>query len=157
MRGLGPEQAGIRHELGQEARKARLRAASPHFFSIGSLYRLFSVSQVSARVSGLRRLGRHLCPLPRWETMPKTPGLRRLFHAAAIASLAQSTSQAHRCVQRAFLDGINFFDFASGKKIPLAATDRPSLGLALSPDGTSILYVQHEWMNSSIMLVKNFR
>jgi hypothetical protein len=52
---------------------------------------------------------------------------------------------------------INFFDFASGKKILLAATDRPSLGLALSPDGTSILYVQHEWMNSSIMLVKNFR
>ena len=63
--------------------------------------------------------------------------------------------------------GVNFFDFASGKKILLAAVDRPSAGLAMSPDGKSILYVQneqqgwqygrYEWANSRIMLVKNFR
>jgi Tol biopolymer transport system component len=61
------------------------------------------------------------------------------------------------CSYSAAKSSVAFFDFASGKKISLAATDRPSLGLALSPDGRSILYVQHEWMNSSIMLVKNFR
>jgi hypothetical protein len=64
--------------------------------------------------------------------------------------------------------GVNFFDFASGKKPTLLATvDRPSVGLAVSPDGRSILYVQndqeggqycrYEWANSRIMLVKKFR
>lgn len=64
--------------------------------------------------------------------------------------------------------GVNFLDFASGKKVTLlAAVDRPSVGLAVSPDGRSILYVQndqeggqygrYEWANSRIMLVKNFR
>jgi DNA-binding winged helix-turn-helix (wHTH) protein/Tol biopolymer transport system component len=64
--------------------------------------------------------------------------------------------------------GVNFLDFASGKKATLlAAVDRPSVGLAVSPDGRSILYVQndqeggqygrYEWANSRIMLVKNFR
>ena len=52
--------------------------------------------------------------------------------------------------------GVNFFDFTSGKKTLLAAADKPSQGLALSPDGRSILYVQSEWATSSIMLVKNF-
>jgi len=61
------------------------------------------------------------------------------------------------CSYSGVKSSVNFFDFASGKKILLAAPDKPSLGLALSPDGRSILYVQHEWVNSSIMLVKNFR
>jgi Tol biopolymer transport system component/DNA-binding winged helix-turn-helix (wHTH) protein len=62
---------------------------------------------------------------------------------------------------------VNFFDFASSKKILLAAMDRPSVGVAVSPDGKSILYVQndqegelfgrYEWANSRVMLVKNFR
>jgi hypothetical protein len=66
------------------------------------------------------------------------------------------------------VDGVNFLDFASGKKVTLlGAVDRPSVGLAVSPDGRSILYVQndqeggqygrYEWANSRIMLVKNFR
>ena len=33
--------------------------------------------------------------------------------------------------------GVNFFDFASSKKILLAAVDRPSVGVAVSPDGKS--------------------
>jgi Tol biopolymer transport system component/DNA-binding winged helix-turn-helix (wHTH) protein len=53
--------------------------------------------------------------------------------------------------------GVAFFDFASRKESLLAPIDKPSLGLALSPDGRSILYVQTEWVRSSIMLVKNFR
>jgi len=63
--------------------------------------------------------------------------------------------------------GVNFFDFASSKKILLAAVDKPSVGVAVSPDGKSILYVQndqegerfgrYEWANSRVMLVKNFR
>jgi hypothetical protein len=63
--------------------------------------------------------------------------------------------------------GVNFFDFASSKKILLAAVSSPSVGVAVSPDGKSILYVQnaqegerlgrYEWANSRVMLVKNFR
>jgi len=32
----------------------------------------------------------------------------------------------------------------------------PSVGLAVAPDGRSILYVQNEFSESNIMLVKNF-
>jgi Tol biopolymer transport system component/DNA-binding winged helix-turn-helix (wHTH) protein len=53
--------------------------------------------------------------------------------------------------------GVAFFDFATGNETLLEAVDKSSLGLALSPDGRSILYVQTEWARSSIMLVKNFR
>jgi Tol biopolymer transport system component/DNA-binding winged helix-turn-helix (wHTH) protein len=53
--------------------------------------------------------------------------------------------------------GVKFFDFATGKAISLASADKSCLGVAVSPDGRSILYVQQEWANSSIMLVKNFR
>ncbi len=53
--------------------------------------------------------------------------------------------------------GVNFFDFASQKETLIAPIDKPSIGLAVSSDGRSILYVQTEWARSSIMLVKNFR
>jgi Tol biopolymer transport system component/DNA-binding winged helix-turn-helix (wHTH) protein len=53
---------------------------------------------------------------------------------------------------------VKFFDFATGKKISISTSDKPpSPGLALSPDGRSILYVQNELAESSIMLVKNFQ
>lgn len=54
---------------------------------------------------------------------------------------------------------VKFFDFATGKKTSLATVERSCCGLALSPDGTSILYVQLESgeEKSDIMLVKNFR
>jgi len=55
-------------------------------------------------------------------------------------------------------NAVKFFDFATGTKISISTSDKPlSSGLALSPDGRSILYVQGEWAESSIMLVKNFR
>ncbi|MGH9504115.1 MAG: winged helix-turn-helix domain-containing protein [Terriglobales bacterium] len=55
--------------------------------------------------------------------------------------------------------GVKFFDFATGKKMPIASIDRSCCGLALAPDGRSILYLQYEAgeEKSDIMLVKNFR
>ena len=54
--------------------------------------------------------------------------------------------------------GIKFFDFATGKRISIPTADKSgAVGLAVSPDGRSILYVQDELAESSIMWVKNFR
>ena len=55
---------------------------------------------------------------------------------------------------------INFFDFATGKTISILALERPVPhlgGLAVSPDGKSLLFGQHESSDSYVMLVKNFR
>ena len=53
---------------------------------------------------------------------------------------------------------IQFFDFATRKTIPIWTLDRePGWGLAMSRDGKSILYVQGEFTEANIMLVKNFR
>jgi Tol biopolymer transport system component/DNA-binding winged helix-turn-helix (wHTH) protein len=53
---------------------------------------------------------------------------------------------------------IEFFDFATHKIIPIwTLTKPPGFGLSISADGRSILYVQNEVQQSSIMLVKNFR
>jgi Tol biopolymer transport system component/DNA-binding winged helix-turn-helix (wHTH) protein len=55
---------------------------------------------------------------------------------------------------------INFFDFATGKTICIFTVEKPVPyfgGLALSPDGRSLLYSKRESWNSDIMLLKNFR
>ena len=53
---------------------------------------------------------------------------------------------------------LNFFDFATGKTTTVTATDQPGgVGLAVSPDGKSILYDDKGDAESTIMLVKNFR
>jgi Tol biopolymer transport system component/DNA-binding winged helix-turn-helix (wHTH) protein len=53
---------------------------------------------------------------------------------------------------------IQFFEFATHKIIPIWILEKPSgLGLALSADGRSILYVQNDFRESTIRLVKNFR
>jgi len=53
---------------------------------------------------------------------------------------------------------IKFFDFATGKVTSICTADKPyGFGLAVSPDGSSILYSQREVAESGIMLVKNFR
>jgi Tol biopolymer transport system component/serine/threonine protein kinase len=55
---------------------------------------------------------------------------------------------------------IKFFDFATGKTISIFAPEKPVPflgGLALSPDGKSLLFGQHESSDSYIILVKNFR
>jgi WD40 repeat protein len=54
---------------------------------------------------------------------------------------------------------IEFFDFASGQSTPIFALDKPLSvygGLALSPDGKSLLFGQNELNESYIMLLKNF-
>jgi serine/threonine protein kinase len=55
---------------------------------------------------------------------------------------------------------IEFFDFANRQSTPILALDKPvSLfgGLALSPDGESLLFGQNELNESYIMLIRNFR
>ena len=53
---------------------------------------------------------------------------------------------------------LKFFEFASGKTFPMFSSDNSRAGgLTVFPNGRSILYVQRELEESSIMLVKNFR
>jgi Tol biopolymer transport system component len=55
---------------------------------------------------------------------------------------------------------IKLFDFATGKTISIFASEKPIPffgGLALSPDGKSLLFAQLESSDSYITLVKNFR
>jgi hypothetical protein len=55
---------------------------------------------------------------------------------------------------------IEFFDFANGQTAPIFAPDKPFpffAGLALSPDGKSLLFGQIELTESYIMVMKNFR
>jgi Tol biopolymer transport system component/DNA-binding winged helix-turn-helix (wHTH) protein len=54
---------------------------------------------------------------------------------------------------------IEFFDFAHGKITPIFALDKPASGfggLALSPDGKSLLFGQNELNEAYIMVMKNF-
>lgn len=53
---------------------------------------------------------------------------------------------------------VGFFEFATHKIISVwALPTPPGVGLSVSADGRSILYVQNEFLQSNIMLVKNFR
>jgi Tol biopolymer transport system component/DNA-binding winged helix-turn-helix (wHTH) protein len=53
---------------------------------------------------------------------------------------------------------IDFFEFATGKTIPIWSLEKePGWGLSLSGDGRSIVYIQSEFSESNLMLVKNFR
>ena len=56
------------------------------------------------------------------------------------------------------LVAIAFFEFATGKTIPIWSLEKePGWGLSLSADGKSIVYIQNEFLESNLMLVKNFR
>ena len=53
---------------------------------------------------------------------------------------------------------IDFFEFATGKTVSIWTLERePGWGLSPSHDGKSIVYIQSEFSESNIMLVKNFR
>jgi hypothetical protein len=56
---------------------------------------------------------------------------------------------------------IRFFDFHARQSKHIASPEKPPLlgapGLALSPDGNSLLYVQVDRDTADIMLVENFR
>jgi len=53
---------------------------------------------------------------------------------------------------------IAFFEFATGKITPIWTLEKePGWGLSLSHNGKSIVYIQSEFSESNIMLVKNFR
>jgi hypothetical protein len=54
---------------------------------------------------------------------------------------------------------IEFFDFPTRKTIPVLDLAKPAPtfgGLAVSPDGRSLLYGQNEFEDSYVMLVRNF-
>ena len=53
---------------------------------------------------------------------------------------------------------LKFFDFAGKASSTILNLDKPiGWGIALSPDSRSLLFVESEYEDSSIMLVKNFR
>ncbi len=53
---------------------------------------------------------------------------------------------------------IQFLDFASNKIIPICTLEKePGWGLSLAHDGKSIVYVQNEFAESNLILVRNFR
>ena len=56
---------------------------------------------------------------------------------------------------------IKFFDFATRRVEHVESLEKTPIrfdsGLALSPDGRAILYVQEDQTNSDIVLVENFR
>jgi hypothetical protein len=52
---------------------------------------------------------------------------------------------------------LEFFDFATNKTSTISTLDKPFEGLAVSPDGRTVLYSRLESFQSNIMLVKNFR
>jgi len=51
---------------------------------------------------------------------------------------------------------IEFFDFATHRSILIQVIERPGIGVALAPDGKSLLYHRFESEDYEIMLVKNF-
>ena len=51
---------------------------------------------------------------------------------------------------------IEFFDFAKHKRTLIDTVDKQQFGLALTPDGKSLLYSRNESEDYEIMLVKNF-
>jgi len=51
---------------------------------------------------------------------------------------------------------IEFFDFVTRKRTLIGEVEKPSLGLALGPDGRSLLYSRNEYEDFSIMLARNF-
>ncbi len=53
--------------------------------------------------------------------------------------------------------GIDFFDFKTRKNNPISYVAKPIHGIALAPDGTSLLYGQTDSEDYDIILVKNFR
>jgi hypothetical protein len=53
---------------------------------------------------------------------------------------------------------VNYFELATYKVVHIATLDKePGWGLSLAPDGKSLLYVEPEFSESNIMVVKNFR
>jgi hypothetical protein len=53
---------------------------------------------------------------------------------------------------------ICFYEFATGQIRKILTIERPVWGdIAVSPDGRTILYPQHDESGSVLMLVENFR
>jgi Tol biopolymer transport system component len=55
------------------------------------------------------------------------------------------------------LGRLEYFDFHTGTRTPIASVEKFWFGLALAPDGKSLLYSRNETQESDIMVVKNFQ
>ena len=54
--------------------------------------------------------------------------------------------------------GLAFFDFARGKTHVLWPLEKGAgWGLSLSANGKSLVYIQHQFAQSNLMMVRNFR
>jgi hypothetical protein len=51
---------------------------------------------------------------------------------------------------------IEFFDFATRKRTVIDVVDKPGFGLALAPDGRSLLYSRTDSEDYEVLLMKNF-
>ena len=53
---------------------------------------------------------------------------------------------------------IEFLNFESGKIVPILSPDKwVNWGVTVSPDGSSLMYVQNDFFQSNLVLVKNYR
>jgi hypothetical protein len=52
---------------------------------------------------------------------------------------------------------LEYFDFHTGTRTPIGSVEKSIFGLALAPDGKSLLYSRNESEESDIMLIKNFQ
>jgi Tol biopolymer transport system component len=52
---------------------------------------------------------------------------------------------------------VHFLDFATGEVRPIIDTPAPDGGLAISPDGRSLLFSKRDAQGSDLMLVEKFR
>jgi hypothetical protein len=88
-----------------------------------------------------------------WISPQSWPGLTGMVGRAGIYILNANAKPNAR---------IEFFDFATNETTPILRLEKPATtfayaGLAIAPDGRSLLYSQNELDDSYIMLVKNFR
>ncbi len=96
-------------------------------------------------------------PLQGGEEVP-IPGLEGVKGHRAWAVTDRGIYFAHSTTPRPLL---KFYDFATGRVADVSTLAKDPVygppGLAVSPDGRAILYVQRDSSSSDIMLVENFR
>ena len=89
-----------------------------------------------------------------WRMPLKGGEEQRVFDAAGFGVLARNGLYL---VENQVDGKIEFFDFRTRKKTLIARVDKPAPGLALAPDGKSLLFSRNESEVYEIILVKNFR
>src|SRR5262249_29395551 len=76
--------------------------------------------------------------------------------ADAVYFIVESTTPDHPR-KTTVRSTVRRYQFATGEVTDVAALEKPSLGLAVSPDGRSILYAQFDVRGSDILLAEGFK